>query len=612
MTLRGVHGRVLRIDLATGETDALPLTEADFAAVVGGAGLASLLLLRHCPPGADPLGPDNPLVFAASPFVGTGITTAAKIALAARSPQTGMIGDSLSSSYLALALKRTGYDALVLTGQARAWSTLVVDGGAVRLEPAADLLGLDPAATSDAVRARLGTGYRVAAIGPAGEHGVVYAAVANDGRLAGRTGTGAVMGSKRLKAVAVRGNTLPRVADPKGLAKAARALGEKSLGPQTAKYRELGTAANVAFFDRMGTLPTRNFQAGSFAGAAAISGETLLLEHRTDRHACAGCTVGCEHRYTTTDGGAATETRLEYETLFALGSLCGVADPNAVLRAAALCDRLGIDAISAGATVAWAMECGERGIDLSPWGGPAPAFGDAAALLETLDAIGHRRGLGDLLAEGTRRASETVGQGSDRWAMHVKGLELPGYDPRKLQTMALGLAVATRGACHNRSSAYEADFSDALDPNAEARARAAAAVAAEDQAALLDSLTVCKFLRHVFVDLPEETAALHRLVTGQETTGDDLRRAGAEITGVKKRFNERMGWTRALDTLPPRLLGEDDGAGPGVAAPAGGSPLTRARLETMVDAYYAARGWGADGRVEESRGRGVEENGVVR
>ena len=610
--MRGVHGRALRIDLATGETDTLPLTEADFAAVVGGAGLASLLLLRLCPPGADPLGPENPLVFAASPFVGTGITTAAKIALAARSPQTGMIGDSLSSSYLALALKRTGYDALVLAGQAPTWSTLVVDGGTVRLEPAADLLGLDPAATSDTVRARLGSGFRVAAIGPAGEHGVRYAAVANDGRLAGRTGTGAVMGSKRLKAVAIRGTTLPPVADPKGLAKAARALGEKSLGPQTAKYRELGTAANVAFFDRMGTLPTRNFQAGSFAGAAAISGETLLLEHRTDRHACAGCTVGCEHRYTTTDGGPATETRLEYETLFALGSLCGVADPNAVLRAAARCDALGIDAISAGATVAWAMECGERGIDLSPWGGPAPLFGDAAALLDTLDAIGHRRGLGDLLAEGSRRASEVVGQGSHRWAMHVKGLELPGYDPRKLQTMALGLAVATRGACHNRSSAYEADFSDSLDPNAEARARAAAAVAAEDQAALLDSLTVCKFLRHVFVDLPEETAALHRLVTGLATTGDDLRRAGAEITEVKKRFNERMGWSRALDTLPPRLLGEDDGAGPGVSAPAGGTALTRDRLEAMIDAYYAARGWGAAGEVEESRSRGVEKDESVR
>ncbi len=599
--MKGVHGRFLRVSLPGGEAEAGPLPPEDFALAVGGGGLASLLLLRHCPPGADPLGPDNPLVFASSPFAGTGITTAAKIAVAARSPQTGMIGDSLSSSYLALALKRTGYDALVILGQAAAWSVLVIDDDRVSLLPAGHLLGLDPAATAEAVRADLGGAYRVAAIGIAGERGVRYAAVANDGRLAGRTGTGAVMGSKGLKAIAVRGSRPAPVADPRGLAVAARALAERSLGPETAKYREVGTAANVAFFDRIGTLPTRNFQHGSFAGAAAISGETLLLDHGTDRHACAACTVGCEHRYRTTDGGPATETRLEYETLFALGSLCGVSDPNVVLRAAALCDSLGIDAISAGGTVAWAMECGEHGIDLTPWGAPAPAFGDGAALLDTLRAIGERRGLGDVLAEGSRRAAEIVGQGSDGWAMHVKGLELPGYDPRKLRTMALGLAVATRGACHNRSSAYEADLSDALDPDAADRARALAAVAAEDQAALLDSLTVCKFLRHVFADLPEETAALHRLVTGEPTTGDDLRRAGTTITAIKKRFNERMGWTRSLDTLPARMRFDvEESRSRGVEKENGGVSGSSARLDLLIDAYYAARGWNPDGTVPDA------------
>ncbi|MCC6316031.1 MAG: aldehyde ferredoxin oxidoreductase family protein [Thermomicrobiales bacterium] len=587
--MRGVHGRALRIDLGTGARTVLPLPPEDFAAVLGGDGLASLLLLRECPPGVDPLGPDNPFVLASSPFVGTGITTASKIAMATRSPQTGMIGDSLSSSWLAIALKRTGYDALIVVGQAPGWSVLVVDGGETRLEPAADLLGLSPDETSDALRARLGAGFRAAAIGVAGERGVRYAAVVNDGRLAGRTGPGAVLGAKRLKAIAVRGSRLPAVADPKGLAVAARQLSERSLGPETAKYREVGTAANVAFFDRMGTLPTRNFQTGSFAGAAGISGETLLQEHLADRDACAACTVGCTHHYRTTDGGPATSTRLEYETLFALGSLCGIDDPNVVLRAAALCDRLGMDAISAGSTVAWAMECGERGIDLTPWGGAPPAFGDGAALLATLDDIGARRGLGDLLAEGSRRASATVGQGSAAWAMHVTGLEMPGYDPRKLRTMALGLAVATRGACHNRSSAYEIDFSDRLDPNAAVRARAQAALEAEDNAALLDSLTICKFLRHVFVDLPSEAAELHRLVTGLPTTDADLRRAGATITTVKKRFNQRQGWTRALDTLPPRLLADDADA----------TALTRANLDALVDAYYAVRGWSPEGLVAD-------------
>ncbi|MBW3634104.1 MAG: aldehyde ferredoxin oxidoreductase family protein [Chloroflexi bacterium] len=593
----GVHGRLLRVELrdngGAGWTE--PLEPAVFSDVIGGIGLASLLLLRLCPPGADPLGPDNPLIFATSPFAGTGITTSSKIAVAARSPQTGMIGDSLSSSYLALELKRTGHDALAITGTAPEWSVLVVEDGTTHLIPADGLLGLSAGETAERLRAKLGTAFRVAAIGPAGERGVRYAAIANDGRLAGRTGAGAVMGAKRLKAIAVRGSRLPRAADPRAVAALARDLAERSVGPATAKYREIGTVANVAFFNRMGMLPTRNFAGGHFAEAEAISGETLRLEHHTGRHACAACTVGCEHHYRTRDGGPETSARLEYETLFALGSLCGVSDPNVVLRASALCDELGMDAISAGGTIAWAMECRERGIDLGVPAEEIPRWGDGAALLRTLGQIGTREGIGDLLAEGSRAAAERVGQSSEEWAMHVKGLELPGYDPRKLKTLALGLAVAARGACHNRSSAYEVDLSDRLDPEVDARARAAAAAAAEDQAALLDSLTLCKFLRHALGDVHEESAALHRAVTGLPTTVDDLHAAGARIGEVKKRFNLAQGWTRALDTLPPRLL-QSESSGDG-------SPIDPIWLDRQIDAYYAARGWDTEGRPRERERR---------
>ncbi len=589
-TVGGVHGRLLRVDLrdnkGAGWTE--PIEPAVFADVIGGIGLASLLLLRLCPPGADPLGPDNPLIFATSSFAGTGITTSSKIAVAARSPQTGMIGDSLSSSYLALELKRTGHDALAITGMAPAWSVLVVEDGATHLIPADGLLGLSPEETAERLRAELGTAFRVAAIGPAGERGVRYAAIANDGRLAGRTGTGAVMGAKRLKAIAVRGSRLPRAADPRAVAALARDLAERSVGPATAKYREIGTVANVAFFNRMGMLPTRNFAEGHFSEAEAISGETLRLEHHTGRHACAACTVGCEHHYRTRDDGPETSVRLEYETLFALGSLCGVSDPNVVLRASALCDELGMDAISAGGTIAWAMECREREIDLGVPVEEIPRWGDGGALLHTLRQIGAREGIGDLLAEGSRAAAEQVGQGSEEWAMHVKGLELPGYDPRKLKTLALGLAVAARGACHNRSSAYEVDLSDRLDPEADARARAEAAAAAEDQAALLDSLTLCKFLRHALGDVHEESAALHRAVTGLPTTADDLHVVGARIGEVKKRFNLAQGWTRTLDTLPPRLL--QSGSNGDQAS------IDPIWLDRQIDAYYAARGWDRDGR----------------
>jgi aldehyde:ferredoxin oxidoreductase len=393
------------------------------------------------------------------------------------------------------------------------------------------------------------------------------------------------MGAKRLKAVAVRGSHLPPAADPRRVATLARDLARRSRGPATAKYREIGTVANVAFFNRLGMLPTRNFRAGRFAEADALAGETLRLEHHTSTHACAACTVGCEHHYRTRDNGPETATRLEYETLFALGSLCGVSDPNTVLRAAALCDELGMDAISAGGTVAWAMECHERGVDLGVPRDEVPTWGDGGALLRTLRRIGTREGIGDLLAGGSRAAAERVGQGSDVWAMHVKGLELPGYDPRRLATLALGLAVAARGACHNRSSAYEVDLSDRLDPESDARQRAAAAAAAEDQAALLDSLTLCKFLRHALGDVYEESAALHGAVTGLTTTADDLRAAGARINEVKKRFNLAQGWTRALDTLPPRLLLDD-----------GDPRIDPVWLERQIDAYYAVRGWDGEGR----------------
>ncbi len=585
--MNGIHGRLLHIDLSTGMSETHPIPEEVFRAVLGGNGLASWLLLGWCPADANALGPENPLIFATSPFVGTGITTASKIAVAAKSPQTGMIGDSLSSSYLALALKRTGFDALVITGRASEMSLLVVDDDRIEIRPARHLLGLDPVMTAEAVRLETATGFRVAAIGVAGERLVSYAAIANDGRLAGRTGTGAVMGSKNLKAIAVRGSHLPQVADPSGLARAARELAGKSLGPGSAKYREIGTAANLAFFSRIGILPTRNFQSGSFDRAEAISGETLYADHRVDKHACAACTIGCEHHYRTSDGGAETTVRLEYESLFALGSLCGIDDPNVVLRAAALCDMLGIDAISTGATVAWAMECVERGIDLGYPLEELPRFGDGASLLRAIQAIGERVGIGDLLALGTRAAAKRVGHGSDAWAMHVKGLEMPGYDPRKLRTLALGLAVGTRGACHNRSSAYEIDLSDRLAPEAEARARALAAAEAEDQAAVLDSLTVCKFLRHCFDDLHAETAHLYTLVTGVPTSADDLRQAGARITAVKKAFNIRQGWTRADDTLPPRVFDGDD--------------LTMERLDELIAAYYNVRGWDEAGIPQQER-----------
>jgi aldehyde:ferredoxin oxidoreductase len=348
---------------------------------------------------------------------------------------------------------------------------------------------------------------------------------------------------------------------------------------------ELGTVANLLTFNRLHALLTRNFQQGQFDQADHLSGESLNEARRVARHSCAACTIGCEHIYAASDGNV----RLEYETLFALGPLCCVADRDVVLRAARLCDQLGMDTISTGATIAFAMECAERGL-LQVDG---LRFGNGEMLLSLLPRIAGRDSeLGDLLAEGSRRAAERIGGDAPDFAPHVKGLELPGYEPRTLQTMALGFAVGSRGADHNRSGAYEVDFSPRADRMHGSPEAAALAVDTEDRAALIDSLILCKFLRGVFTDLLAESAEMLRRVTGWDVTADELRTVARRIVTAKKLYNQREGWTAAEDTLPKRFLSEGLPVGASTEA-----TLPRERLAAMIAAYYAERGWDECGRV---------------
>src|SRR5262245_38038538 len=587
----GYHGRYLRIDLTTGASEWRPLAQDVLRRFVGGVGLGTYLMHREGPPGVEPLAPAAPLVFRLSPLVGTPLTTSAKFAVVAKSPLTNRLNDALTSSHFAIAAKRAGFDALVLVGACAAPSVLVIDEGAARLDPSADLWGLPAEDAAGRLAGRLGPRFHSAVIGPAGENLVRYATISHENRHAGRGGLGAVMGSKRLKALAVAGARRVEVADPEGVAAAAKELSRRSFGPATAKYRELGTVANLLTFNRLAALPTRNFQQGTFEQAAALSGE----ERKVARRSCAACTIGCEHIYAAPTGAV----RLEYETLFALGPLCGVGDRDVVLRAAQLCDRLGLDTISTGATVAFAMECAERGL-LEAEG---LRFGNGDMLLSLLPRVARRGpGLGDLLAEGTRRAACVIGGPAPDFAPHVKGLELPGSEPRAQKTMALGFAVGSRGADHNRSGAYEADFSARADRLHGSPAAAALAVETEDRAALIDSLILCKFLRGVFADLYAEAADLLARVTGWDVSGEELRTAARRIITLKKLYNIREGWTAEEDTLPKRFLAE--------GLPAGGreAALPRERLEAMVKAYYAARGWDEQGRVPAAV---VEELGLT-
>jgi aldehyde:ferredoxin oxidoreductase len=407
------------------------------------------------------------------------------------------------------------------------------------------------------------------------------------------------MGAKRIKAIAVRAATKVASAHPETVLSAARDLRERSFGPATAKYRELGTLANLLAFNAISTLPTRNFQAATFAEAPRLAAEDLAEMRRVARNSCASCTIGCEHIYSARGGKT---MRVEYENVFALGPMCGVSDPDAVLAASARCDELGLDTISAGGTIAWAMECAERGLIDAPW----LRFGDADALLRALDEIGERRGLGELLAEGSRRAAERVGGGSAAFAPHVKGLEMPGYEPRTLQAMALGLAVNARGADHNRSGAYEADLSGEHDRLAGGEAHVAAAIETEDRAAVMDSLILCKFLRGVFTDPFSEWAALLSAVTGWDVDGAELRRTARRIVLAKRVFNIREGWQPEDDWLPERLLSEPLQLASGRVA-----ALTPERLRGMIDAYYAARGLDELGRPDPADLAGLRLGHVV-
>ena len=594
----GYHGAYLVVDLTDESVRREPLSENILRRFIGGIGLGTYLLHEHCPPRIDPLDPVNPLIFATSPLVGSRLTTSSKFAVVTKSPLTGFIGDSLSSSFLATELKGAGCDALVILGRSEVPTLLSVEGGRVDFLDASHLMGLSTSQTETAVKAQMGSRTRIACVGPAGENLVRFASISNDGgRQAGRTGPGAVMGSKNLKAIAVRGSSRVPVADSEWLDITRHDLARRSLGPATEKYRTLGTIANTAVFNRLGTLPALNFRQSTFDGAESVSGESLQQSHHVRNAHCANCTIGCEQILATNDDGPRTAGRMEYESAFALGPLVGVSDSNTIIRASRFCDESGIDTISAGGTIAWAMECFERGI-LTPDDtvGIDLRFGNAEAVMALLPMIAERDGLGDLLAEGSRRAASAVGNGSDAWAMQVKGLEMPGYEPRSLKTMALGLAVSTRGACHNRSSAYEADFSSAVDRLEADEQRGRITADGEDFSAVLDSLIWCKFLRKAFHDLYEESAAIYERVTGWPMTAGELRQAGERINNLKKMFNIREGWRRGHDTLPPRVL--DEKLPTGVAQGVG---LNRDDLNMMIESYYRARGWTEDGLIPKSK-----------
>ena len=595
----GYNNKALHINLSNEQTQEVHIENKILELIIGGTGLATYLLYKYCPTDAEPLEPSNPLIFASSPLVGTRLTTSSKFAIATKSPLTGFIGDSLSSSYMALELKKTGYDAIIITGKRKSPSLLTIENSSVKFMDAQQLVKKTTSQTEHMVKDMVGKKFSVCSIGPAGENLVRFASIANDGgRQAGRTGVGAVMGSKNIKAIAIHGSNKINIYDESSINRVREQLHKKSLGPATEKYRTLGTVSNLSVFNRLNVLPSYNFQQTKFENIEPITAEQTQLTHKLGSAHCANCTIGCEKIFVSSSKSESPiKSRLEYETAYALGPLIGISNPDILIEASSLCDQLGMDTISTGATIAWAMESYEKGIlNQADTDGLELYFGNEKVVVNLINMIAEQRGIGSLLSEGSKRSSEQTGKSSDEWAMHVKGLEMPGYDPRKLKTMALGLAVSTRGACHNRSSAYEADFSSISNNEKTQSDKGIITKKGEDYSAVMDSLIWCKFVRKVFDDFYQESSDIYSSITGRDCSPQQLEESGERINNLKKLFNIREGWLTSDDTLPSRIFDSSNLSDSDQV-----DNLTRGELNTMISSYYDARGWTKKGTIPKSK-----------
>lgn len=593
----GYAGRILHVNLTTGKVSTEALKEDYAKAYIGGIGLGIRLLLDHSTPGTDPLSPDNPLILATGPLSGTMAPTGGNgHAFVSKSPQSFGVGEAKSHGFFGGTLKMAGYDAVVIKGRAEKPVYLWIDDDAVEILDAQHLWGKTPSETEDIIKEEFGDYcIRVASIGPAGERLMKLACILNDKtRAAGRTGMGTVMGSKNLKAIAVRGTRDVQVAEPEEFLEFVRLLHEREKGPATRKYRTLGTPQNVLVHNALGALPTRNFTNATFEGAEKVSGEYLNQRFVVRIIGCSSCAQRCEHIAVVPEGPfKGTMARVEYETQWALGPNCGVDRLDAVIKAIALCNEYGMDAIGTGVLVSFAMDCYEHGIlTKEDTGGLELNFGNYEAMLELVRMIGERKGLGDILAEGVKVAAEKIGKGAEKYAMHIKGVEMTGYDIRSLKTAALGYAVSFRGADHNRHGAYSPDLSGKVDRFKVEKGRGKVVRDIEDLYTIIDSLIVCKFSRGIYYEGFNDLVKLYNYVTGLGMTADELRMAGERINNIARLFNIREGLTRKDDHLPWKIMNYPV---PDEGAISKGSYVSQEELDALLDDYYEVRGWTKEG-----------------
>jgi aldehyde:ferredoxin oxidoreductase len=598
---------VHHVDLSRGTVETKTLPEDVYRKYPGGSALAAYLVLQHIPVGADPLGPDNVLVMAVSPLTGLAISGQSRMTACARSPLTGAIGDSQCGGFFPAEMRAAGTDAIVFTGRAAEPVYLWLQDGRAELRPAKHLWGKVTADVDRMLKEEVGDPKaEVAQIGPAGENLVRFAAIMNMvNRANGRTGMGAVMGSKRLKAVVVRGTQSPKPAKPeefRGLVKRLKELQEAN--PGIGWFGEYGTAGVLAIQDKMGGQPTRNYNEGTFEQCKDIDGSTMVKTILKERDTCYACIVKCKRVVEVHEPGLDVDPVYggpEYETLTFFGSMCGVGDLKLLAKASADANKYGMDTISAGATIAWAMEAKAKGLLNDK--GLGLAFGDGQSMLRAIEAIALRRGVGDLLAEGSLRAAKTLGPAAVDLTVTVKGQELPAHMPQHKRSLGLIYAVNAFGAdhqssehdsmlrtkpgsLHRRRLAELGDFGD-LDLRDLSDAKVRFAFTTQCFYSALDTLGLCQFVWGPSWQLygPSETVELVRSGTGWDATMEELLKVGERRINLLRAFNAREGIGKEADVLPKKLFKPLEGKGP-----TAGVALTTEEFERARESYYRLAG----------------------
>ena len=600
--MNGYTGKILRVDLSSGIIEIEEPPESFYRRYLGGNGFIAYYLLHEMVAGADPLGPDNLLVFAGGPMTGVSIAGGGRNAVGAKSPLTDGYGEADVGGFFGAEVRRAGFDAIVIRDRATTPVYLWVHDGEAEIRPAGHLWGLMTLECQQAVREELDDRrVRLAMIGPGGERMVRYACVINDVKhAAGRSGIGAVMGAKNLKCVAARGKTAVPVADPDAVRDLARWMSanwkESSLG-----MYELGTSGGLTGLNEAGCLPTRNFQDGQFEGAEKIGGETMRDTILVDRGGCFACPIRCKRVVEVDNGEYRVDPEYggpEYETLGALGSSCGVDDLEAISKANELCNAYGLDTISAGMAISFAMECFENGLlTTEDTGGLELNFGNARAMVELTRQIGERQGLGDLLAEGPTRAAERIGEGAAAFVLDVKKQPFPMHECRARHGQALGYAVSPTGADHMHNmwdgglandplgegwqslGVYVSVPQTELNPH-----KVRAYMARSNWQWFMNSLGCCMFLPWS----QDQAVQIMRAITGWETNVWEMLKWGELGVTMARVFNLRAGMTRADDVLPPRMQE------PHVSGTLNEKPIAPEVLDEAVGLFYGMMGWDSE------------------